>query len=96
MQYEAPQTTKAAVALLAKDGHLADFIKDQYRHGKTVCALGASKDLLLRAGVSLQLPDGREDPGIIIGQEFSDVTPAFIAGIARHRHAEREMQAAIG
>ena len=37
------------MAALAQDGHTMEFIKDQFRHCKTILALGASQ-LLLAAG----------------------------------------------
>jgi catalase len=41
-----------AVTALAGDGHTMEFIKDQYRHCKTILALGASARLLEEAGIS--------------------------------------------
>lgn len=79
-----------AVAALARDGHTMEFIKDQYRHCKTILALGASESLLADAGVRRQLPGGGDDPGIIVSAASAAATKAFIAGIARHRHPERE------
>ena len=82
----------AAVEALAKDGHTMEFIKDQYRHGKTILALGASKSLLAQAGVPLTLPDGKPDPGLILAgsDKLQATAEAFIQGVARHRHPERE------
>ena len=82
----------AAVDALARDGHTMEFIKDQYRHGKTILALGASKSLLAQAGVPLTLADGKPDPGLIVvaADQLKAATEAFIAGVARHRHPERE------
>jgi catalase len=37
-----------AVAALAQDGHTPEFIKDQFRHCKTILVLGASRVLLVR------------------------------------------------
>ena len=39
------------VAKLLTDGHTLEFIKDQYRHCKTIMALGASSVLLERCGI---------------------------------------------
>ncbi len=79
------------VAALAKDGHTMEFIKDQYRHGKTILALGASEALLTAAGVSAVLPSGDADEGVLIAQHSAPAAiEAFIAGIAKHRHPERE------
>ena len=83
---------QAAVDALAKDGHTMEFIKDQYRHGKTILALGASKALLEKAGVPLTLADGKPDPGLILAMSSKAQAAAaqFIEGVARHRHPERE------
>ncbi|WP_041376637.1 catalase [Polaromonas naphthalenivorans] len=83
---------QAAVDALAKDGHTMEFIKDQYRHGKTILALGAASALLEKAGVPATLPDGKPDVGLIIAPSGSaaDAVATFIKGIALHRHPERE------
>ncbi|WP_225781546.1 catalase [Xenophilus sp. Marseille-Q4582] len=80
------------VALLSRVGQVMEFVKDQYRHCKPLLVLGASQGLLAQAEVPLTLPDGRHDPGLILGdaQELPALTPAFIAAIARHRHFERD------
>ena len=78
------------VALLGKYAQVADFISNQYRHGKTILALGASSTLLERSGVSTQLPTGGADPGVIVSKEAKTAATAFIAAVAKHRHPERE------
>ena len=40
-----------------------EFVKDQYRHCKTILALGASQTLLAEAKVDETLPSGEADPG---------------------------------
>ena len=82
----------AAVEALIADGHTMDFIKDQYRHGKTILALGASQALLTEAGIPLALPDGTPDPGLILADAAHVDTAAadFIASVAQHRHPARE------
>ena len=92
---------EAAVAKLLAVGQTAEFIKDQYRHCKTILVLGDSTALLDAANVKPQLPDGSADPGIFICpppdktdpalRTDADTVAAFIAGIAKHRHFEREM-----
>jgi catalase len=79
-----------AVSAWAADGHTLEFIKDQYRHCKTILALGNSTELLQRAGISLRLPSGADDPGIVAGADASSAVRSFIAAIARHRHPERD------
>ena len=83
---------QAGVDALAKDAHTMEFIKDQYRHGKTMLVLGASTALLDKAGVPIKLPDGSPDAGLIIatGGGFAAAARAFIKGVAMHRHTERE------
>ena len=83
---------EAAVAALTKDGHTMEFIRDHYRHGKTILALGASKMLLAKAGVPEKLPNGNDDPGLIFasGDKMARTSTAFIESMARHRHPERE------
>ena len=83
---------QAAVDALARDGHTMEFIKDQYRHGKTILVLGASSVLLDQAGVPTKLPDGKPDVGLILAPSGSaaDAAANFIKGIALHRHPQRE------
>ncbi len=78
------------VADLARHDQTMDFIRDQYRHGKTILALGASKLLLTNAGVSTTLPTGERDPGILLASVGEDVAAAFIAAVSKHRHTERD------
>jgi catalase len=84
-----------AVAALAADGHTMEFIKDQFRHCKTILSLGASRDLLARAGlpVSMDKSHAQGGSGLVLADAGSvDAAAAeFIAGIARHRHFGREM-----
>lgn len=79
---------QAAVEALARDGHTMEFIKDQYRHCKTILVLGASFALLKKAGVA----HGRPDAGLIIVPSggAGDAAASFIKGIAMHRHVLRE------
>ena len=83
---------QAAVEALARDGHTMEFIKDQYRHGKTILVLGASKALLDKAGVPATLPDGQPDAGVIMAASgaAAEASETFIQGIALHRHTARE------
>lgn len=71
-----------------------DFLSNQYRHGKTLLALGYSKVLLGRAGISAELPGGAHDPGIVVGakEHTKTAVQAFIVALGRHRHPEREME----
>jgi catalase len=81
-----------AVEALCLEGRALEFVKDQYRHCKTILALGNSSKILAKAGIPLTLPSGEADPGLLIeGQEGSEADgQTFIAAIGLHRHAERD------
>jgi catalase len=77
---------------LANDGHVMDFVKDQYRHCKPILAFGASSKLLEAAGALAKLPSGQADPGLILASsENADAAiDAFMSALVKHRHFERE------
>jgi catalase len=81
-----------AVDAMCLDGRTLEFAKDQYRHCKTILALGDSSRVLEKAGIPLALPSGDDDPGLLIeGQGGREANAqAFIAAIGRHRHVERD------
>jgi catalase len=80
-----------AVSALTQDGRTLEFLKDQYRHGKTVLALGTSTQLLDQVGIASSLPSGETDPGLITERDAgSSLAKQFIAAVARHRHPERD------
>jgi catalase len=81
-----------AVDALCLDGRTLEFVKDQYRHCKTILALGNSSKILTQAGIPLTLPSGDSDPGLLIeGQHGSETNArSFIAAIGLHRHVERD------
>jgi catalase len=83
---------EAAVAALAADEHTMAFITDQYRHGKTILALGASSSLLSKAGLPEQLSDGSADPGLCkaAGKGVAAGIKAFVKAASKKRHPERE------
>ena len=84
-----------AVAALAQDGHTAEFVKDQFRHCKTILAIGASRKLLAQAGLpqSLDKSQAQGGTGLIVvdaGQAAAGVA-AFLDALVKHRHFGREM-----
>jgi catalase len=81
---------EGAMKALLRDGHTYEFIRDQYRHCKTILALGSGGKLLEMAGVFGTLPSGGTDPGIATVTDAQAGADWLIAGIARHRHPERE------
>ena len=80
------------VKALGAHVEVMDFISNQYRHGKTILALGASKALLERAGVAVTLANGDADPGMVTGvaAKAEHAVASFITALGRHRHPERE------
>ena len=83
---------EAAVKLLAGDARCDEYIKLQYRHCKTILALGASSALLDGAGASRNLADGSPDPGIVAAAagDADNAAATFIGAVALHRHWARE------
>lgn len=80
---------EAGVTKLAADGHTMEFIKDHHRHCKAILVMPASLELVRKAQVPAELPSGDPDPGLFVGADAAQFE-AFIGGIARHRHPERE------
>jgi len=78
-----------AVEALARDGHTMEQVKDQFRHCKTILALGASSGLLELAGISAI---NGKDPGVLLAasNKAAANASAFIAAIAAHRHPSRD------
>jgi catalase len=82
----------AAVDVLTADAHAMDLLVGQYRHGKTILALGRSAVLLKKAAIAKRLPSGELDPGILAATAV-DVAKAaawFIEALAKHRHPARD------
>jgi len=77
---------------LCREGRALEFVREQYRHCKTILALGDSSRILTQAGIPLALASGEPDPGVLIdGQDQHPVdAQAFIAAIGLHRHAVRD------
>ena len=78
-----------AIQALQGNGQTMEFIKDQFRHYKTILALGAGSELLEMAGIGSAMD---ADPGILLakGTDAAQVATAFIEAIAAHRHLSRE------
>jgi catalase len=81
-----------AVRALAADGHSLEFLKDQYRHCKTIFTIGAASLLLEKAGISATLASGEADSGLISApaRGHARQTAAFLAAIGKHRHPARD------
>lgn len=84
---------EAGVSLLAQLGQAVEFVVNQYRHGKTILALGSGKRLLDQQAITAVLPSGEHDPGIVLCGVDDLALTAFVAALAKHRHPVREMSA---
>jgi catalase len=80
----------AGVQVLSQTGQALEFIKDQYRHAKTLLALGDGANLLKAAGIPDDLPDGGADPGVLQFADAGKGAQAFIDAVAKHRHWQRQ------
>jgi catalase len=78
-----------AVQALADNGHTMEFVKDTFRHCKTILAVGAGRGLLEMAGIGAARD---ADPGILLAEadDAADIASAFIDRIAAHRHTSRD------
>jgi catalase len=83
---------EAGVKALARDGHTLEFLKEQYRHCKTILVLGASRSFTEQLGISHKLPSGGEDTGLLFADsaDAAAACDAFIAAIAMHKHTVRD------
>jgi catalase len=82
----------AAIDTLMEAGPALEFIKDQYRHCKPILVFGGGGDLLAKAGIPAELPDGSDDPGLLRfeSDDIENATSAFIAALGKHRFFERQ------
>lgn len=82
----------AGVKALGADEHTAEFIATQYRHGKTILALGAASALLTKAGLPTKGRRREGDGGLLIldGAKDANAAEQFVAALAKHRHPARE------
>jgi catalase len=83
----------AGIARMKADGAVMEFVAHQYRHGKTILALGASVGLLAKAGIAARSREGPVDPGILLSDiaDLDTALPRFIEAVGKHRHTGREM-----
>ncbi|HVY08138.1 MAG TPA: catalase [Burkholderiales bacterium] len=76
----------------APGGRVLEFLKEQYRHCKTILLLGNASALLQAAGIPATLPGGEGDPGLLVFDAHAkdDALPAFVDALGKHRHYQRE------
>jgi catalase len=76
----------AGIAALSSSGQAIEFLLGQYRHCKTILALGDATALLTEAGIE----PTESDPGLIVGEAGPAAATAFIAALGKHRHLARD------
>ena len=83
---------EACVSALSASGHAKEFLKDQYRHCKTMLFLDDATAVAEAADVPLTLPNGQPDAGILqaSGDDTESAKAAFTAALTQHRHLDRE------
>ncbi len=92
----APSVLWDAVVVPAGDaafvayGQALEFVKDQYRHCKTIVCLGETSALLDAAALPATLPDGGADPGLLRSPNAGAAAAALITALAGPRHFARE------
>ncbi len=82
----------ALVGALSQDAYVIEFLRQQYRHGKPLFAVGSGVELFESAGVRLPLPDGSDDPGLILADaaDMQEALVQFKVVLAGHRVYARE------
>ena len=81
----------ATVQILRRNPMVGDFIQNQYRHCKTILALGASRSLLDNQGVLAKLPGGSADSGVLLFDGVKQAIGPFLNAVGMHRHSAREL-----
>jgi catalase len=80
----------ASCNALAKVGHAVEFVKDQFRHCKSMLVIGDASALLRAAGIE----EPASDPGFLhvapADAATRETLAAFIRAVGRHRHYQRE------
>ncbi len=81
-----------SIDALLRNGRTREFMRDIYRHGKTILSLGAGSQLLEACGLPTELPNGEPDPGVVMGASGKPdaAIEQFVVALGRHRHPERD------
>ena len=62
------------------------------RHCKPMLAFGASSRLSEHVGISATVPNGAQEPGIVLAvtRNVDEALDRFVQALIKHRHFERE------
>jgi catalase len=78
----------AGTQALLRQGEAVHFVLEAYRHGKALCLIGESVELLQG-----HCPQDAPSPGVVLGPNDPparlQMAQDFIQAIARHRHWNR-------
>ncbi len=78
---------QAAIEALKADGRALEFLRDAFRHGKTIASAGGGSALLQQANIDI----GSSVPGVIVAKAADKgLVKSFVEAVAKHRHPERE------
>jgi catalase len=94
---------KASIETMKIQGFPIDFIREAYRHAKTVGATGEGVELLIEAGALSGAAGGvpnqaRSERGVVTARDTTDMkafVQDFIAAMMQHRHWDREYDETI-
>ena len=75
---------------MAREGKIIDFLRDQHAHCKPMLIVGTGASLLPKAGLDGKLPDGSDDPTMIMGANGDKSLDTFVTALAGHRSFARE------
>jgi catalase len=84
----------AGIERLKRLAHALEFVREQYRHCKPLLLLGEARTLLDAAGVPRALPDGEQDPALLLVENDRTLEAhlvAFTQALSGHRDFAREM-----
>ena len=78
---------------MGREPKAIDFMRDQHCHCKPMLVMGTAATLLAKAGLDGKLPDGSDDPTVIMGNAGDAATglATFQAALAGHRSFAREL-----
>jgi len=79
----------ASADALSKVGQAVEFVKDQFRHCKSILVLGSVPALRAAAGIAEPVDAGFIDAAAD-GLSTRDAIAAFAKAVGRHKHYERE------
>jgi catalase len=74
------------------NGHVLEYVKEQYRHCKPILALADARAILDAAGIPAALPSGEPDPGClrVPADGLEKALATFIKALEAHRVYDRE------